>query len=303
MQPLTHMVKMRLIEGPENSVNSPMYSNYIFNNWRSKGPVNILITMISVAIGAFGAFLLGVFSLVPRPFWGTFDEGTFLFLAGSITFIATVTWTSFKLSRPIILSMYQIGIFLYCKFVLSLNYPGGIRNPKITKFQSYKFRRFLKSNNGVVRTLISQIIVTIALLWKLFFSSAADGDLGYLYALLFVTLFYTVAVFAAHGVLISISSHRDFFMTNQGLGLLATLSLVLCFTAGALRVSDMMSRQPLSLHTRNWVCLITPIFPVSSGELVFLQETRSFAIIRNDGGVMTFQLENNLEQLTPCWKK
>lgn len=279
-----------------------MYLNWLRKLWEPTSPTQIILKGISVAFGAFGTFLLGSFSVIPRPFWGTFDEGTVLFLAGSSTLIATVTWASFQLSRPFILSTYHFGLFIYCKFILGPRYPRGLRNPKVSNYQDYKFRRLLNSSIGRLRILLAQLVLTLALLWNLYFSSAVAGDLDYLLDLLVAVMVYAFALMAAHGVFSDISL-RNFLITNQGLGLLTSSAFIFCFAAGSLRVSDMMNRSPLSLNSGDLSCLITPLLPVSSGELVFFQETRSFVIIRNDGSLLTLQSEDNLEQLIPCWKK
>lgn len=261
----------------------------------------ILVRAMSVVFGAFGTYLLGNFSAIPKPLWGTFDEGTVLFLAASGTLMATVTWASFKLSKPIIQATYVFGVFLYCKFILGPKYPRGLRHPKVARFMNHTYRRFLNSDTGRARTLVAQLILTVAFLWSLFFSSAEVGDSDFLPSLLAATMLFAFATLAANGVASDIS-HRNFFITSQGLGLLAAFSFLFCFTAGSLRISDSMNRLPLSLHSSDRTCLIRPLFPVSGGELIFLQESRTFAIIRNEGSLVTLHQEGTLEEIAPCWE-
>lgn len=260
------------------------------------------LKILSVFFGAFGAYLLGAFSVIPRPFWGTISEDTVLFMTGSSALIATIGWASFKLSRPIILATYVFCIFLYCKFILGARskYPRGLRHPKVARFQHHKYRRFLSSIDGQARALVAQLILTLAFMWTLFFSRAGSDVYALLSFLLFVTFFYAVATLAAAGVPKDIS-HRVFFVSGHGVGVLAAFSFLLFFSAGALRISDTMNRPPLSLINDDWTCLVTPLLPVSGGELVFLSESRSFAVIREDGNLLTLQQENSIVDQRPCW--
>lgn len=265
------------------------------------GVAQASVKIMPIVFSAFGAYLLGALSVIPRPFWGTISADTVVFIASNCTLIATVSWAFFKLSKPIILSIYVFCIFLYCKFTLGSRkqYPRGIRNPKVARFQSYKYRRFLNSSEGKARVLVAQLILTLSFLWTLFFSHAGNDVYGILSNLLFAWFFYAIATLASLGVPKSIS-HRAFFVTSHGVGVLAAFLLLLLFAAGALRISDTMHRPPLSLISDDWACLATPLLPVNGGELFFLSESRSFAVIREDGSLLTLKQENSIAGPKPC---
>lgn len=266
------------------------------------GAAQASFKILTIVFGAFGAYLLGVLSIIPRPFWGAISEDTVLFLAGSSTLIATIGWAFFKISRTIIFSTYVFCIFLYCKFVLGSRkqYSRGLRNTKVSRFQRYKYRRFLNSAEGKARALVAQLILTLAFLWTLFFSHAGSDAYEIWLYLLAAWLFYAVATLAAFGVSKGIS-HRAFFVTSHGVGLLAAFLFQLIFAAGALRISDTMNRPPLSLISDDWACLATPLMPVNGGELFFLSESRSFAVFREGGNLLTLKQDNSTLVPRPCW--
>lgn len=270
----------------------------IGSNTDTLSRISSSLTLVSVAFGAFGAFLLGVFSAIPRSLWGTFDEKTLFSLAGSVTLLLTIGWAFFKLARPIVLIIYFFGVFLYCRFILGRKYYRNLRNQKVAMFQSQTGRRFLSSSQGRARTLIAQVILTVSFIWILFFSSPADRDLDNLTIAAFFVFYFSISILNSYRVGFTLS-HKEFLFDMQGVKVLGAVALFICFSAGLLRVSTMMNQTPLELHTPLWTCAANSLFPVAGGDLFFLPESQSFVVIRFDGSQLSYRPENagNLQSM------
>lgn len=238
--------------------------------------------------GAGGAYLLGVFAVVPKPIWSLIDEHTILFLTSDVLITLTISWALFKLARIPVEAIYSFGVFLYCKIIVGPKYERGLRHPKVARFETSTLRRFLRGREGRTRAILAQAIISVYFTTTILFSSVDLADISLFPLVVFGTFYFLISTLFAYRVAMS-QSLSDFIASREGVRLLSALALMLVFIAGSVRTSSMMNESPMTLQSGDLVCEVSAMFPVSGGDLFFVPQGYIYLVLRYDGSRLFFR--------------
>lgn len=255
----------------------------IFKGWPNY--VKISVKLASLFFGAFGAYLFGVVIMIPQSFWGTINSNTLTSLSGSALFISTITLAFHKLLQPVVISIFYFFHLIYSTKKASRKKNIGSTDPLVLRYQSLTMIKLLSGSICHRTIMITHFGIVAIVGWRMFFASSSINDLTHLIPLLSFLILYSLANFATFSAGDRLP-FKYFWLHKNGVGVLVSASLFACFAVGSLYVSDLMNRDPLLLIREKVVCKALPIFPVSTGELLYFPDNFGFAVLRNDGGFM-----------------